>query len=178
MKQMRDVRKEIVLLIHGVCRKLTGHANENEVALMLGTAAAESSLRDRVQIGGGTALGYWQMEPATAASLWEHYLGRPRKHKLFLSVVRIMVDIPEWEGDYFPMPEFVIKTEFRYGDDFAATLARVLYLSFAEPIPDDLEGQARYWKKYYNTPAGAGTVEHYLSQWEACRCAELMSCDG
>ncbi len=178
MREMRNIRAEIVPLIREVCMVLTGHANENEVALMLGTAAAESSLVDRVQIGGGPALGYWQMEPATAASLWNHYLRQPKKYKLFLKVMRIMVDLPRWVGDYFPMPEHVIKTEFRYGDDFAAALARVQYLTFPERIPDTLEGQAAYWKKYYNTSAGAGTVWHYLSQWEVLHCEELMTCDG
>jgi len=29
-------------------------------------------------------------------------------------------------------------------------------------VPDSLEDQAKYWKKYYNTVAGAGTVEHFI----------------
>ena len=31
-----------------------------------------------------------------------------------------------------------------------------------EPIPKTVEGRARYWKQFYNTEAGKGTVEHYL----------------
>jgi len=45
---------------------------------------------------------------------------------------------------------------------------------FSEPFPDSLEDQARYWKKYWNTPAGAQTVDHAVRQWKACRCDSLM----
>ena len=38
----------------------------------------------------------------------------------------------------------------------------------AEAIPDNLLDRAHYWKKYYNTEAGAGTVEHYLGSVKTC----------
>ena len=41
-------------------------------------------------------------------------------------------------------------------------LAAALYLSnIPEAIPADVEGQAKYWKKYYNT---SGKVEHFLEK--------------
>ena len=34
------------------------------------------------------------------------------------------------------------------------------------PKAGDLEGQAKYWKKYYNSHLGKGTIEHFM---EACK---------
>jgi hypothetical protein len=55
---------------------------------------------------------------------------------------------------------------------YAAALCRVHYRRVREALPneDDAEGMARYWKKYYNTVAGAGTVEKAVPWFEeACR---------
>ena len=32
-----------------------------------------------------------------------------------------------------------------------------------DPIPDSLEDQAAYWKKNYNTSAGAGTAQQFIN---------------
>jgi hypothetical protein len=45
-------------------------------------------------------------------------------------------------------------------------MARVHYLRRPEPIPTDLTGQAEYWKKWYNTYLGAGTVEEYIENYK------------
>ena len=49
--------------------------------------------------------------------------------------------------------------DLRYG----AMIARLLFWRHPEPIPTDLEGQAHYWKRYYNTPLGAGTPSEYIA---------------
>jgi hypothetical protein len=48
----------------------------------------------------------------------------------------------------------------------ACCMARVHYWQIPERLPafDDLEGLAKYWKKYYNTPRGSGTVERFLAE--------------
>jgi hypothetical protein len=45
---------------------------------------------------------------------------------------------------------------------------RLSYKRIPESIPNDLNGRAKYWKEYYNTKAGDGTVEHYLESVEEC----------
>ena len=49
-------------------------------------------------------------------------------------------------------------------DLYACAMCRIHYQRVREPLPDadDLEGQAAYWKAHYNTPLGAGTVEHFI----------------
>ena len=44
-------------------------------------------------------------------------------------------------------------------------MCRVFYLRFSEKIPSTLDGQAKYWKKYYNTYKGKGTIEQYKLKW-------------
>ena len=41
-------------------------------------------------------------------------------------------------------------------------LCRLHYKRVPARFPDDLIGRAKYWKEYYNTVAGKGTVHHYL----------------
>tara|TARA_R110002167_G_scaffold148295_3_gene341202 strand:+ start:649 stop:3372 length:2724 start_codon:yes stop_codon:yes gene_type:complete len=53
-------------------------------------------------------------------------------------------------------------------DDLLSVIYGRLYLAQItnEPIPDTVEGRAEYWKKYYNTSAGKGTVKGYLINME------------
>lgn len=48
----------------------------------------------------------------------------------------------------------------------AFALTRLKYLLVPEPLPETLLGRAEYWKKYWNTSAGKGTVAGYLSDVE------------
>ena len=50
---------------------------------------------------------------------------------------------------------------------YQVLLCRVYLLRIAEALPAelDVQGQARYWKKYYNTELGRGTVEEYIASY-------------
>ena len=41
-------------------------------------------------------------------------------------------------------------------------ICRIHYWRKPGAIPAEIEGQAAYWKRHYNTPLGRGTVEKYL----------------
>lgn len=45
-------------------------------------------------------------------------------------------------------------------------LCRLKYKLRPEEIPADMVSRAVYWKRFYNTEAGAGTVDHYLESAE------------
>ena len=45
---------------------------------------------------------------------------------------------------------------------YSGLASRIFLADKPDAIPDDLQGQAEYWKKFYNTPAGKGTVEHFF----------------
>ena len=112
--------------------------------LLLGTAGAESNFGLRIyQIGGGPARGIYQMEWSTDRSLWNDFLlYRPR---LSSRIVRYLKRTGPGNHLVWDM-------------GYQTAMARVKYLTIPEPLPkvDDVEGMARYWKLYYNTPLGAG----------------------
>lgn len=119
--------------------------------LLLGTALQESRLTYLVQLGNGPALGVFQMEPATHDDIWENFLVyKPAlaKHLENMSVRRVAK----------AMPANML---------YAAGMCRVHYYRRPEKLPaaGDIEAQAAYWKKHYNTHLGAGTVEEYLHNW-------------
>lgn len=45
-------------------------------------------------------------------------------------------------------------------------VCRLHYRLRPEPIPETIRGRAEYWKQFYNSQAGKGTVEHYLRNTE------------
>ena len=121
------------------------------VELVLGTAIQESRLTYLKQIGGGPALGVCQMEPATHDDIFDNYLNyRPELRSLVMALT------VTGEAD-----EMV--TNLAY----AVAMCRVHYLRVPHPLPEagDVAGMAAYWKNFYNTPLGAGTVEEYIENW-------------
>ena len=80
------------------------------------------------------------MEPATFSDVMD-YITRKGKIKIFNYGAEQLV----------------------YDLKFATILCRVFYWRFEEPLPhhNDVEGLAKYWKKYYNTQLGSGTEEEF-----------------
>lgn len=122
--------------------------------LLLGTMAVESALGTYVhQIGGGPALGVYQMEPDTHDDIWENYIK-------FNDWLRVRL----WTiGSYSPVRSnngMLLITDLRY----ATIMARLQYYRHSEPLPNanDVDAQSVYWKKYWNTVQGAGTHGGYV----------------
>ena len=114
------------------------------------TAAQESGFKDVRQMGGGPALGPWQMEPGTHASLWANYVAyRPRVRAALLGLLG---------AQPVPPPAEIMLTNLPY----AAAMMFCRYLDAPGEIPLDLEGQAEYYVRNYNA-GGKATVAEYLS---------------
>lgn len=122
--------------------------------LLLGTAIQESRLTYLHQLGGGPAEGVFQMEPATHKDIWENYLAY--KPELARKVNELALlggsGITQMCGNMY----------------YAAAMCRVHYRRVPKALPEagDLEGQAEYWKEFYNTFLGAGTVEEYIENYQ------------
>jgi hypothetical protein len=131
-----------------------GLYSEAAEQLLLGTAIHESLLKSRRQIGGGPARGLFQMEPATHDDIWDNFL----KYKPDLSK-KLTKLLSSEKADKI--------AELETNDIYAAGIARIGYYRVSEAIPklDDIEAMARYWKKYWNTELGKGTVEQYIEHW-------------
>lgn len=129
--------------------------SEKAEDLLMGTCAQESALgRYRRQIGGGPALGIFQMEPETFNDIKHNYL--VYKKTLCKGVLKAM-DVTSLTH---LVPEML-----ECDDELAIIFCRLHYLRVTEPIPETLEGQALYYKKYYNTYLGKATVSDYLQNY-------------
>jgi hypothetical protein len=126
--------------------------------LVMGTGAQESAGFQYIhQLGKGPALSLWQIEPETAKDAMDRVSG-----DLFRRLIR-----------YGPGTISVL--ECLPGNLYlGASLCRLVYylkpfrleaLGNGEP-----EALARVWKRYYNSPAGAGTEAQFLVNWDRyCR---------
>lgn len=127
-----------------------GLYSEAAEELLVLTAAVESQGGQYLhQLGKGPAVGIYQMEPATHDSLWANYLRY--RHDLADKVHEL--ELPSFYGDD--------AREMAGNLYYATAMARVFYLSKPGAIPKaaDVRGLAAYWKIYFNTHLGAGTVE-------------------
>ena len=124
------------------------------VNLLLGTSAQESGFGTYIrQIGGGPALGVFQMEPDTEFDIWDNYLKfRPYpKAKIFAAT-----------GVNGPDPES-LESNLAY----QIAMARVHYRRVPAALPEaeDVYAMALYWKAYYNTAKGKGTAEEFIHNY-------------
>jgi hypothetical protein len=122
-------------------------------ALLLGTAAQESGLGCYVrQLGGGPALGVFQMEPATYHDIWRNYINFQPEISQCLS--------RRWPME--PEPEEMITDLI-----LAAVMCRLHYRRVPERLPKhgNIKGLASYWKRYYNTVAGRGDESGFIQSW-------------
>lgn len=118
-------------------------------AILFAVGMAESGYKVNHQIH-GPALGYWQMEPEIASDLiqWEF-----EKHKSLWNTLQLIKS----PSSLYHALEF--------NPIFACAMARCFFLRIPEPIPEiSLSAFGRYWKKYYNTKYGAGTVEEFVAR--------------
>lgn len=114
--------------------------------LLLGTALNESADLSRItQFNNGPARGYFQMEMATYEDLMQQ-LPQRRKDKIL----------------EFKAPVLSAEDNLKMNAAFMVVVARMQYARFPEAIPKTLDGQARYWKKYWNTDLGAGKPQDFI----------------
>lgn len=125
------------------------------VELLIGTASAESQLTFLKQLNSGPALGLYQMEPATYADIIKYVT---RKGKQFYDDVVYCI----YQELGYKMPR---ASNLIHDLRLATVFARLQYWRVPEPIPNAPRLKAEYWKKYYNTPLGKGTVAHYLNSF-------------
>jgi hypothetical protein len=159
--------RELVPLIDKVCKSLPFRYDEYVRMLMLGTAATESLLRIRVQVG-GPARGLWQVEYTTAKSIYEDYLKyRPEVWRSFSRGIGA-------PGSYTLPSKVEIDDRCMRDDTYCCALARLKYAWDKHSIPNTLVDIAAYYKLVYNTPLGKGSVAKFLRDWRSCKCEELI----
>lgn len=117
-------------------------ASDSAVNLLMLTAAAETGLgRYLRQMGGGPALGAFQVEPATFRDI------QRRRHQTYP-----ILDVDE--------------SHLEWDLRLSIVVARLKYRDDPLPLPrrDDLTGLAKYHVRVYNG-GGKATVDHGIEAW-------------
>ena len=117
-----------------------GLGGDDAISLIAGTGLVESGYKYTQQLGGGPALGWFQMEPATHDDCWNNFLDyRPD----LASKIRALIN------GMTPTPHFLQTNAF-----YAVVMCRIKYLRAPGVIPNTAQGMADYHKEYYNTVLG------------------------
>ena len=139
-------KEEMLSIIQRVCKVLGNGTNNNADKLLLETAMAETGgglIEDTTEFAG---MGLTQFDKYPFLDLQSRSLGNRTK---ILEGLGVDIAKVQWE-------------DLRNNPLLSFIFTRLQYLPFKEVIPTTLEGRAGYWKKYYNTVKGLGTVEHYI----------------
>lgn len=150
-KHLRD-------LIKSTLRVFSAYSTEAVDLLML-TAAQESFCGETLrQLGGGPALGIFQMEPETYNDIMSRFI--PNRPDLGTRLNSFRTSLSPWmdlEGNLL----------------FQIVIARVNYMRIHEAIPkwsgneeEYIRALAAYWKKYWNTKIGKGTQEEAIANYK------------
>ena len=124
--------------------------------LLLGTCAVESDMGTFLVQKGGPALGIYQMEPSTDMDIYNNFLA-------FNSQISGLVT-----GllDYNHSPE-LFRLRLVLNLAYATAMARIHYYRVSAPLPENTpEALGEYWKRYYNTPLGKGTVDKFVDKYD------------
>lgn len=114
---------------------------------LVNTAKVESGIRNIRQIGGGPALGYFQVEPRTRRDIVKNYLAY--RGTLRANIERVTGALSMTDEEF--MNNVPAQIVFAY----------LVYERYQAWEVDDLE-MAIAWKTYYNTRLGAGTIKKYM----------------
>ena len=124
--------------------------SEDAVDLVYKTGNAETGYKHLKQMGGGPAIGFWQVEPATLIDILDNYVKyRPNLEKGLKSLGFSRNDVETRVMSNIALQ--VVFCRLKYKRD-----------KYALPLIGDLEGQAKYWKRVYNTKLGKGTIKHFM----------------
>lgn len=166
-----QVCDDIWMALHGE------KAPATHVALMLGTAAAESHFT--LLKGSESALGLWRVDPRAAIRMFDEELrygwlsrkGRKRWQAFTWAWLRLK-SLP-----YFRPSNSEIRSHLLNDDAFGCVMARWKYLMLSEPIPETLADLSMYWYHYHNQYDAEG-AKCFIDAWHNCLCYNLMSLHG
>ena len=118
--------------------------------LIFKTGMAESGYRALEGYGNNPAIGFWQVEPFTMNDTIENYVNyRPEiKTKLF------GLGYDDKDNEMRLMSNMALQIAF----------CRLKYRRDKHALPgiENIDSQAKYWKRVYNSELGRGTIEHFI----------------
>ena len=146
INSIRDIINEVLTLLEGVGIPNTEAAR----SLVFETGMAESGYRHLEQVNAANpAISFFQIEPWVCQDIWENFV---LYRKPYIEVLYKMGLVEE-------SLQFCLFTNIA----LAAAFCRINYRRKPGSIPVSMPGRAAYWKKFWNTSKGKGTVDHYVA---------------
>ncbi|EHH68362.1 hypothetical protein [Gluconobacter morbifer] len=127
------------------------------INLVTGIGLVESDYVWLEQLNDGPARGFWQMEIATHDDIWKNSLPDPSRSRVLAGLHRLLCGrAPEAS---------LMAADPLYGAAMCAV--KILLAPEALPAADDAAGQARYHKRWYNTPLGSACALANIPDFQA-----------
>jgi hypothetical protein len=133
------------------------YGSESAVDMVLATGIIESRYEYITQMNDGPAKSFFQVEPATAVDNCMHYL-KHRPELMQKCAEASLVDLKHWQNYDERVWANILEKNIAAG----IIHCRIKYWRVPKRMPNTIEGQADYWKKYYNTEGGKGDPEHFV----------------
>ena len=146
--QYKQLKEAIVKIL----QKTQLPISEDAVNMISEVACVESNCGEYIKQINGPACGIFQIEPNTAKDILNNFLAyrTQYKNKVMSTYINSMS----------------LEENLMYNLAFSVAMCRAFFLRINESIPTTVEKRAEYWKKYYNTVYGKGTVEDYIRKVE------------
>ncbi len=144
-------------LVESTLNELATNSRKNvnspaAVNLIRGTIATESDNGQYIRQINGPALGICQMEPTTFLDILHNYLEyNPDLMRAVLQVSNVRALTP---------------STLLYNNKLAIIFCRLHYLRVPAALPVTIEGMSAYWKIYYNTHLGRGSVSQFIKSYK------------
>lgn len=131
--------------------KAAGWWSRSVENIIVATGIVESNLDALVQGGGGPAKGVFQIEPRTYADVISYIKRDPEKIKTICQACNLV-----------SLPEDVNAVIWNLR--FAVLITRMFYYRIVDALPKSENAQEmyQYYKKFYNSAAGAATEDRDL----------------
>ena len=144
----KAMKKSIKKIIKWTLNEMNMYS-EDAASLIYKTGMAESGYRALEQ-SGGPAIGFFQVEPATMRDTIENYVAYRQEIQTMLWAF----GYDEKDDIERLMGSIILQVAF----------CRLKYRRSPDALPscEDIEAQAKYWKKIYNSELGKGTVSHFI----------------
>jgi len=149
-------KKQLDENILDVCKTLGFGSNNNAHLMLSETAQQETRYGEALDYSWGVGVGIMQFDLGG----FDDTKNRTSKENKDLIKKVYDIDIDKTSLD-----------NLRYSPLLSTIYARLFYLLRPGAIPTTLEGRAQYWKTYYNSIKGKGTVEEYIKNNQISRFA-------
>jgi len=126
--------------------------SDDRLDMVFTTGAAETLYKNVRQIGGGGALSWFQIERKTHDDLYR-FLGQTSKKHILDGLIDLSLGATNFNT-------------LEVNQWYAAACCAIRYMYTPKPLPKAgmIAAQAEYWKLFYNTPEGKGTVGGFMEK--------------